>query len=354
MLVFLTFTFPADELLNFASELLRKADTPEETARLTADSLVSSNLRGVDSHGLQLLPYYLGHIEAGNIRPRETGRVIVEAGACLLYDGGQAFGQVSAAICCDHAVRLAEEHGIAIVAERNSNHYGAAAYWGQRMARGGMIGITMCNASPSVAPWQGKDGRFGTNPICVCVPGERLWLLDMATTTVALGKILNAKYSGKTEIPQGWAMDREGVPTTSTETALEGLLMPLGGYKGSGLMMMVEILCGVLGGGAMSREVGGIRDRSRPMRTSHVYLAIDVARFLPLDEFEERMKRLIAEVKSSHPASGYDEVLVAGEPEWRIEDERRREGIPLSEGVWANLKEAARRLDVPTPVAAGG
>src|SRR6185437_13214101 len=218
--------------------------------------------------------------------------------------GEQAFGQASAAICCDHAVKLAREHGIAIVVERNSNHYGAAAYWGQRMARSGMIGITMCNASPSVAPWQGKDGRFGTNPICVCVPGERVWLLDMATTAVALGKILNAKYSGKTEIPRG---------------------------------------------GAMGREVGGIRDRSRPMQTSHVYLALDVARFLPLAEFDERMKRLIAEVKSSRPASGYDEVLVAGEPEWRIEEQRRREGIPLSEGVWAKLEAIAVKMGVPIP-----
>ena len=349
MLVLLVFTFSSGELSEFAYRLLSKAGTPDGIARLVAESLVASNLRGVDSHGLQLLPYYIGHIEAGNIRPRETGRALNESGACLLYDGERAFGQAAAAICCDHAVRLAAGHGAAIVVERDSNHYGAAGFWSRRIAAAGMIGLTMCNASPTVAPWQGKDPRFGTNPLSACLPGERLWLLDMATTAVALGKILNAKYSGKAAIPDGWAMDAEGAPTTDTETALAGLLMPLGGYKGSGLMMLAEILCGVLGGGAMSREVGGIRDLSRPMRTSHVYLAIDVARFMPLSEFEERTKRLIAEVKSSRPASGYDEVLVAGEPEWRTEDRRRREGIPLSEGVWKKLEAIARRMGVPPP-----
>ena len=189
----------------------------------------------------------------------------------------------------------------------------------------------------------------GTNPICVSVPGPNTWLLDMATTTVALGKILNAQFESRTSIPPGWAMDLQGVPTENVDTALKGLLMPLGGYKGSGLAMMAEILCAVLGGGAMSTELGGIRIQGQPMRTSQFFLAIDVARFMPLDEFQQRMQSLVAMVKSSHPAQGYDEVLVAGEPEWRAEEARRRDGIPLSDGVWQNLVEAAQRLGVALP-----
>jgi LDH2 family malate/lactate/ureidoglycolate dehydrogenase len=144
-------------------------------------------------------------------------------------------------------------------------------------------------------------------------------------------------------------MDSEGVPTENVDTALNGLLMPLGGYKGSGLAMMAEILCAVLSGGAMSTELGGIRIQGQPMRTSQFFLAIDVARFMPLDEFYRRMQSLVAMVKSSRPAKGYDEVLVAGEPEWRAEELRRRDGIPLSDGVWQNLAQAAQQLGVPLP-----
>jgi LDH2 family malate/lactate/ureidoglycolate dehydrogenase len=144
-------------------------------------------------------------------------------------------------------------------------------------------------------------------------------------------------------------MDSDGVPTTDTQTALAGLLMPLGGYKGSGLAMMAEILCAVLSGGAMSTELGGIRVQGQPMRTSQFFLAIDVARFIPLDEFERRMQALVAMVKSSNTAKGYDEVLVAGEPEWRAAEQRGREGIPLSAGVWQNLVQAAEKLGVSLP-----
>jgi LDH2 family malate/lactate/ureidoglycolate dehydrogenase len=144
-------------------------------------------------------------------------------------------------------------------------------------------------------------------------------------------------------------MDSEGVPTEDVDTALKGLLMPLGGYKGSGLAMMAEILCAVLGGGAMSTELGGIRIQGQPMRTSQFFLAIDVARFMQLDEFHRRMQSLVTMVKSSRPAKGYEEVLVAGDPEWRAEQIRRRDGIPLSDGVWQNLVQAAYQLGVALP-----
>jgi len=168
----------------------------------------------------------------------------------------------------------------------------------------------------------------------------------MASTTVAAGKIYKAMINGQDTIPGDWAMDSEGVPTTSVATALKGLISPLGGYKGSGLAMMAEILCAVLGGGAMSTELGGIRIRGRAMRVSQMFLGIDVARFLPAEEFVARMERLVQTVKSTPPAKGYDQVLVAGEPEWRMEEERRANGIPLEQGTWKSLTAAASRLGV--------
>lgn len=338
-----------ERLETFACDLLSAAGVAPERAALVAEPLVASNLRGVDSHGVQLLTFYLRQIEAGNVDIETDGEIVNESGGCLLLDGRNGLGQVIAGRCCREAVRLASAHGISFVLARESTHYGAAAYWAQKMADAGFIGITMCNASPLVAPWGGKEPRFGTNPICMAAPGPKRWLLDMATTTVAMGKIFKAALAGEPEIPPGWAMNSEGRPTTGTQAALTGLLMPLGGYKGSGLAMMIEILCGVLGGGAMSTQLGGIRVKDRPMRASQAFLAIDPGRFIPREQFEQRLEALAVLVKSAALAAGCEEVLIAGEPEWRAEQERRAQGIPLSGGVWKELAEAAARLGAPVP-----
>jgi LDH2 family malate/lactate/ureidoglycolate dehydrogenase len=336
---------PARELRDFAERILVGAGVPPHKAAVTADCLIASNLRGVDSHGMQLLPFYVDQLLAHEMDAEADGEVVSESGSCLLFDAQNGIGQWVAETCCGHAIRLASQQGIGMVVARESNHFGAAAWWAQKMRDAGQIGIVMCNASPIVPPWQGKKGRLGTNPICMSVPGP--WLLDMATTTVAAGKIFKAFVNGVPEIPAGWAFDSEGVPTTETEKAYHGgMLMPLGGYKGSGLAVMVEILCAVLGGGAMLDEVGGIRYRGRKVRVSQMYLAIDIARFMPRDEFTARMERLVSVLKSTAPAPGYDEVLVAGDPEWRIEAERRENGVPMAEGNWDAMVKAAERVGV--------
>jgi LDH2 family malate/lactate/ureidoglycolate dehydrogenase len=337
----------APELTRFAGNVLIAAGAPPRKAAIVAESLVASNLRGVDSHGAQLLPFYATRLLDGLMDPLADGRVISESGACLLFDGQNAIGQWVAETCCGHAVRIAREHGLGLVVARESNHFGAAAWWAGKMRAAGQIGIVMCNASAIVPPWQGREGRIGTNPISVAVPGP--WLLDMATTTVAAGKIFKAYFNGEPRIPEGWAFNPEGSPTTDTLEAYRGMLMPLGGYKGSGLGMMVEILCGVLGGAAMSTEVAGIRTAGRPMRTGQVYLAIDVARFLPLETFTARMEELVRKVKATPAGPGYDEVLVAGDPEWRTEAERRRNGIPIPDGNWREMLKAAERVGVAPP-----
>jgi LDH2 family malate/lactate/ureidoglycolate dehydrogenase len=171
----------------------------------------------------------------------------------------------------------------------------------------------------------------------------------MATTTVAFGKVFKAWMSGEPEIPAGWAVDAAGVPTTSTEAAMKGWPMPLGGYKGYGLAMFVEILCGVLAGGGFGTDLGGIRFSNQRLRVGQTFIAIDVSRFIPVPEFESRMERLIEMMKTATPADGFDEVLVAGEPEWRMQELRRREGIPVPAGVWEKLLEAAERLGVQVP-----
>ncbi len=338
------------ELTAFAAAILRAVNVPASTAALVSESLVAANLRGVDSHGVQLLIWYAEQIRAGNVAIDQSGSVASENGACLVYDGHNGMGQLISTICCGHANRLAREHGLGMVVARNSTHFGAAAWWAQKMSREGFIGIAMCNATALVAPWQGRDRMLGTNPICMSVPGPDTFLLDMATTTVALNRIYKAVLSGDKEIPAGWAMDAEGHPTTDPQVAVKGLPMPLGGYKGTGLAVMVEILCAVLSGGAMLTDVGGIHYTGKEMRASHMFLAIDVARFMPIDTFVARMQWLRETLKSATPAAGFSEVLVAGEPEWRTEEIRRRDGIPVANGIWDALKKLAGELGVAAAI----
>jgi LDH2 family malate/lactate/ureidoglycolate dehydrogenase len=339
------------ELEDFARRLLVAAGVSGERAGLVASNLIFGNLRGVDSHGMQLLPYYIDQVRAGNIDGASDGQALSESGGTLLYDAANGLGAVTANHCCAHAIRLARMHGVSFVVARNANHFGAAAYWGRRLSDTGLLGFAFCNASPIVPPFQAREPRLGTNPICMSVPGPHdvSWLLDMATTTVAANRIFKAYHNGEPEIPPGWAMDREGRPTTSTHEAFHGLIMPLGGYKGTGLAVMVEILCAVLGGGAMSTEVGGLRVKNKPMAVSHAFLAIDVSRLLPLPEFEERMARLTAYLHSAAPGTGYEEVLIAGEPEVRMEQRRREAGIPLGPGEWQRLIDSAISLGVEPP-----
>lgn len=342
---------PHGPLTAFARTVLEATGVPAAAAALVADSLVGANLRGVDSHGVQLLLWYTDQIRGGNLDIHRAGHVASVNGACMVYDGEDGIGQVISDICCGHAIRLAGDGGLGMVVARNSTHFGACAWWAQKLSAAGFIGIVMCNSTPLVAPWQGREKLLGTNPICMAVPGPNTFLLDMATTTVALNRIHKALLSGDKTIPDGWAMDVEGKPTNDPQTAIQGFPMPLGGYKGTGLALMVEVLCAVLSGGPMMNDVGGIRVKTKPMRASHMFLAIDPERFMPIGEFTDRMEWVRDTVKNCRPAVGFDEVLIAGDPEWRSEEVRRRDGIPVARGIWDQLMQLAQSLNVPLPAA---
>lgn len=347
----MTTFFSAASLVEFAQTLLVRAGVPTANAWLVADSLVQANLRGVDSHGIQMLLPYLDQLRARSVEAAAEGAVAAESGACLIYDGQNGLGQVVAQHCINHAVRLVRIAGLSLVVARNSNHFGAAAYWGQKLSAAGCIGLLFTNASPAVPPWQGKEPRIGTNPICMTVPGSETggWLLDMATTTVAFGKIYAAHHRGEPTIPQGWATDADGVPTTDTAIALRGLPTPSGGYKGSGLGLLVEILTAGLAGGPMATDVGSLRRGFEPLRVSHGFLAIDASRFADPDEFHGRLAHLMELIKHTAPAPGFEEVLVAGEPESRSAAERERTGIPVPPQLLQDLTERARESSVAIP-----
>lgn len=346
-------TVAASELLRVACGVLLQLGVPAGDAELAATSLVKANACGVESHGLQLLPVYAEELASGRVDACAAGRVVSEQASCVIYDGENGLGQTIAARCCSHAVRVAKTFGIGFVVARRSNHFGRAEFWGARIVRENCIGIVLSNASPLVAPWQGREPRIGTNPICVAAPGG--WVLDMATTAVAAGKIVEAALEGRPSIPEDWALDTDGKPTTVTRHALKGMPLPLGGsvagHKGSGLAVAVEILSSVLSGGAIGREVGSLRSRVGAANVSHTFLAIDVEPFMPLAEFESRLKRLIDMLKATSPAPGFEEVLVAGEREARLEDRRMREGIPITNLLWSNLLNLADKYGLARPKA---
>jgi LDH2 family malate/lactate/ureidoglycolate dehydrogenase len=336
------------ELLRFIREIFAALDVSPQAAELAALSLVAASVRGVDSHGVQLLPLYVDQLASGDVDGKARGQILSETGSCALYDGENGLGQIIAADCCDHAVRLARSAGTGLVVARNSNHFGRAGFWGARIAEGGCLGIVLSNASPLVAPWQGREPRLGTNPICVAAPGG--WLLDMATTSASAGKIIDAVMEGSAAIPSEWALDAAGNPTTSASEALKGTLLPLGGqvagYKGSGLAVAVEILCGVLSGGAIASEVGSLRKRGRPAGVSQTFLAIDIGRFMPVSEFESRLARLVAMLTSTLPAPGFEEVLMADEQEARAKKQRLSSGIPIPRRLRLTLDRLADRSQV--------
>ncbi|MDB6092750.1 MAG: Malate/lactate/ureidoglycolate dehydrogenase, family [Verrucomicrobia bacterium] len=351
-----TTTIRAQPLGEFCTQLLAALKTPEPYARIVADSLVAANVRGVDSHGVQMLATYILQIRNGGVDPTKAGHVTKEDGVCLHYDGENGLGQVVADRCTDHSIRLARALGVSIVVARDSNHFGAGGWWGEKLARAGFIGIAMSNACPAVAPWQGRTAILGTNPLCVAVPGTNgtsRWMLDMATTTVALGKLGHAGNLNQPTIPREWGfLDATGRPTTDTTAAQAGSPTPIGGYKGTGLAMMIEILCAGLSGGAMTTELPVFRTGGDPLGISHTFIAIDPKRFLPPGEFEGRMDRLVGLVKAAEPAAGFNEVLVSGEPEWRCAKVRERDGIPVPVKLWKTLSQIGTELHVVPPSAA--
>lgn len=350
-----TITLQAETLAGFCRQLLQSLGVAEAHARIVADSLVAANLRGVDSHGVQMLATYIQQLRAGGINVPAAGRVVREDGVCLRYHGDNGLGQVVADRCTDHSIRIARALGVSVVVASHSNHFGAGAWWGEKLARAGFIGIVMSNACPAVAPWQGKTPILGTNPLCVAVPGtggKSRWLLDMATTTVALGKLTHAGHLNQTKIPASWGfLDANGQPTTDTAAAQRGAPTPTGGYKGTALAMMVEILCAGLSGGAMTTELPVYRTGGDPLGISHTFIAIDPARFLPPGEFETRMDRLAGLVKAAEPAPGFEEILLAGESEWRTGEVRARSGIPVPGKLWMKFATLADELKVRVPAA---
>jgi LDH2 family malate/lactate/ureidoglycolate dehydrogenase len=351
----------AADLLDFCVRVFVEMGVPLEDARITADVLVEANLRGIDSHGVARLVRYVNGLRDGVMvaRPREA--VAAETPTTITIDAGAGLGQPVAYRAMKTAIAKAREYGCGFATVRNSNHYGIAGYYAMMALKEGMMGMSTTNAAVLVVPTFGRNAMYGTNPIALAVPAgeERPLVVDMATSTVPRGK-LEVYHRQEKPLPLGWATDEKGTPTTDAGQVLDnfvqragGGLLPLGGageemggHKGYGLGLMVEILSAVLPGAAFLTHVypKGADGKPAPANLGHFFGAWRVDAFRDPDDFKADMDRLIRELKGSDLAQGATRIYVHGEKEYEEADRRGQAGIPLSAKVEASLKQVAADL----------
>lgn len=341
--------YAAEALTAYCAAVFTRAGVPGPVAQVVAESLVYADLRGIDSHGVVRSEIYLRRVAEKMVDPAAEVTLVRDGGCTALVDGGNNFGAYVGKRALDLALERAAIHGVCALGVRRSNHFGAAAYYVQQAVKRGMALIVLSNASQTMPATGGKRPFLGTNPLAIGFPTGRAvpFVLDMATSVVARGKIIVAAKRGEA-IPPGWAIDHEGNPTTAAEAALEGAVLPLGGPKGSGLSMAIDILAGVMTGAGYGPLVNNMYENwAEPQNVGHFFIAIDIARFLPLDSFTQRLGHYLDLLKAEPKATGVSEILYSGEVEQRLETARRRDGIELPERLVADLKALGERYDVP-------
>ena len=321
----------ADELRALATRAIAANGAPLKIAETVADVLVEADLRGVASHGVARLPNYVARAKAGLIDPAAEATIVSDAGGLVILDGNNGYGPTAAMRAVELAVERAAAHGVAWISVRGSNHFGLASAYTQRLARRGCAAIVVSNAPPAMAAIGGKRPVLGTNPVSIAVPGaEPPVTLDMATTVVARGKIRRAAAEDQ-PIAEGLALDADGRPTTDAHAALAGTLAPIGGPKGYGLALMIELLTGFFAGGSAATELGESSDFSRTAGTCFTLIA---ARTDHLGEPDARLAAITGMIRASGEPG---EVLLPGEIEERRSAANHESGLSIPAKVRAEI-----------------
>jgi len=340
-----------------------KMGASEEDAFYVADNLVTSNLRGIDSHGVGRLKRYVEGIKSGYILPKERPEIVKDSPVIANIDAMNGLGQPAGVFGMNVAIEKALNTGVGIVTVHDSNHYGFAGYYAMMSLEHDLIGISMTNSEPLVVPTFSKHAMIGTNPIAFAAPTymEKPWVMDLATSVVPSGKLEVHDRLGK-EIPTGWATDETGKSTNDPATVLknlyrglgEGGIFPLGGegelhsgHKGYGLAAMVEILCGIMSGASFLRDTSFMKDgKPRHPKIGHFFMALDPSFFIDIDAFKKRMDDMINRFKTAEKAEGQSRIFVHGEKEHEEHDRRELSGIPLDEKTVENLKGLSNEFSI--------
>jgi len=340
--------FRVENLKRFVIDTLKAIGVSEDQASVVADVLVEADLRGIESHGVARLPIYVKRLQHGLINKNPNIQIVSESRNTALVDADNGLGQVAAKYAMEVCIKKAKESDVAVVGVRRTNHFGIAAYYAMMALKEDLIGFVATNASPLMAPWGGCTPVLGTNPFAVAIPAgkEVPIVLDMATSVVARGKIEVYKRKGQ-KIPLGWALDEEGQPTDDPDKALKGTLLPVGGPKGYGMALVMDILAGLMVGSAYNGGVGSLfKDFTKPQNIGNLMIAINIERFMPIEEFKSKVDEYIRKIKASKKAKGVTEIFVPGEIEYRTTLERKQKGIPLSDEVLRELRSLAELTSV--------
>jgi LDH2 family malate/lactate/ureidoglycolate dehydrogenase len=347
----------ATVLVDWVAAVLARRGVQEAHARTSADVLVAADVQGIDSHGVARLPAYLRRLETGATATRGEPRVDRSGGATACVDGANLMGPAVAEFAMAEAIDRCRAAGAGLVAVRNSNHFGIAGYYARTAASQGLIGFACTNAGPRVAPTGANQPFFGTNPFAVAVPGptDPPLVVDMATSAVATGKLEIARRAGNS-IPEGWGVDEHGSPTTDPDALSRGgWLLPLGSFphlsshKGFALALLVDVFAGLLANGPYAHGVQNLMftDASQSARVGHFMMAIDPGQFGDPEVFAAMVTAMLDDLHGLPRTNPDTPVVTPGEPEWRCEQGRRRDGIPLRAPVLAALQDIAEDLSLP-------
>jgi L-2-hydroxycarboxylate dehydrogenase (NAD+) len=342
--------YPVKDLLAFARDAIAACGVPTADAAIVAGAMIEADLVGADAHGIFRLAQYVRNLQSGRINTKAKIGVVQRSPATALIDGDNGLGHLVMSYAANLAVEIARDSGVAWVGVRRSNHAGAAGVYATIPLAHGMVGIYAAVSSANhMAPWGGSEPLMGTNPIAVAIPAGKQApvVLDIATSVASFGTIRTHAISG-TPMPEGWVADRKtGKPITDANRVGEGVLLPIGGYKGSGLALMIGLLAGVLNGAAFGREVIDFTaPGTEPSNTGQFFIALDVARFLPPEIFAAEMDRHLLELESSARLPGFDVIRYPGEERQRRKEDRGKNGVLLPAGLMKQLDELAQKLNV--------
>lgn len=347
-----------EELRRIGRRIFVAAGSSEEEAGIVADHLVEANLKGHDSHGVGMIPSYLRNLAGGKAAANQQGRVISDDGAFIVYDGARGYGQVVAREATRLGIARAKESGVAVVALRNAHHIGRVGTYGEMCAAAGLVSISFVNITdqrPAVAPWRGGDGRFGTNPVTVAIPGptpERPIIADMATSRIAMGKVRVARNKGE-QVAADTLLDSAGQPTTDPGVMYRrprGALFTFGEHKGYALAFICEMLAGaVTGSGTMRPE----RQDAESVTNGFLLIVIDPGRIVDRAWLADEIAAMTDYVTASPPRNPAEPVLIPGDPERLSREKRIAEGVPIDDETWREIAEAARGYNVLVEAPAG-
>jgi LDH2 family malate/lactate/ureidoglycolate dehydrogenase len=337
----------APEARAFVESVLVGNGVSRPNAAIVARCLVEADLRGVDTHGINRIPSYMARIRQGVLDPKASPTLRQVTPAVAQVDGHNGFGFLAAHMGMAAAIRMAHDVGIGMVSVKHSNHFGMSAWVVQQALDAGMMSLVFTNSSPALPVWGGKSKLMGVSPIACGAPAGkgRPFIVDMAPSVAARGKIYKAQRRGE-KIPKDWALDAEGKQTDDPAKALEGVMLPMGGPKGSALAVMMDVFSGVLSGSAFAGHVTNPYDPSKPADVGHFLVAIKPNLFMGLDEFKERMDYLYRRVVDSDRMDGIDRIYFPGEIEQLMKERRLEGGIPLVKAEVEALNKEGNRVGV--------